>query len=77
MFLNLGDVLEQSLLVTFITSSSLGIVTNLSSLNILSNINLMVNILSVVDFLKAFVTTSFTYLGWDLINIVSINWWTD
>jgi hypothetical protein len=74
--LNLCDVLEQSLLDMIITVFNLGIITNLSSIDILSDINLVVNILSVVDFLKAYVTTSFTYLGWDLFNIVNINWWT-
>ena len=61
MFLNLSDGLERSLL---------------SSVDILSDINLVVYILSIVDFLKADITISFTCLGWGLINIVNINWWT-
>jgi hypothetical protein len=58
MFLNLCDVLEQSLMVTIITSFNLGLITNISSINILPDINLVVDILRVVDFLKAYITTS-------------------
>ena len=76
MFLNLCDVLEQSLLDTIITFSSLGIITNFSSINILSDIDLVVYILSIMDFLKAYITTSFTYLSWGLINIVFSDRWT-
>jgi hypothetical protein len=50
MFLNLCDVLEQSLLDTIITFSSLGIITNFSSIDIFSDINLVVYILSIMDF---------------------------
>ena len=74
MILDPGGVLEQSFLVTDINSSSLGIVMNLSSVDILSDINLMVDILSVVDFLKADIGISFTFFSWGFINIVINRW---
>jgi hypothetical protein len=65
-----GDTLEVRtviwglrLLISW-TSSFLGIIMNISSLVILHDVNFVVDIFRVVDFLKAYLMTSFTYLCW-------------
>jgi hypothetical protein len=76
MFLNLCDVIEQSLLVTNITSPDLDTVTNISNLVILPDVNIMMYILRVVDLFKVYITTTFTYLCWGLINMFFSDRWT-
>ena len=55
------------------TSSRLGIVTIINSFVILPDVNLVVYILCVMDFLKAYITSSFRYLCWGLVNIVCLD----